>query len=158
MNFQEIISRLPYESPFLFVDELQEADENGIKGSYTFKNDEYFYQGHFKDNPITPGVILIETMAQIGLVSFGIFLVKDKVDKIPPFAFTSSNVSFYKMVLPGQKVNVVSKKHFFRMGKLKCNVEMLDQDGSVIASGEMSGMMINPVRANTELNAVSKTL
>ena len=95
MNFQEIISRLPYESPFLFVDELQEADENGIKGSYTFKNDEYFYQGHFKDNPITPGVILIETMAQIGLVSFGIFLVKDKVDKIPPFAFTSSTKWFY---------------------------------------------------------------
>ena len=40
------------------------------KGYYTFKNDEYFYQGHFKDNPITPGVILTEVMAQIGVSLF----------------------------------------------------------------------------------------
>ena len=71
---EEIIASLPYRTPFLFVDELEEITNNGSKGYYQLKNDEYFYQGHFPDNPITPGVILIEIMAQIGLVCFGIYL------------------------------------------------------------------------------------
>ena len=69
---EEIIASLPYRTPFLFVDELEEITNNGSKGYYQLKTDEYFYQGHFPDNPITPGVILIEIMAQIGLVCFGI--------------------------------------------------------------------------------------
>ena len=76
MTAEQIISKLPYQHPFLFVDELTDISENGITGSYTFKKDDYFYQGHFKDNPITPGVILTETMAQIGVVCLGIYLTK----------------------------------------------------------------------------------
>ena len=63
MNNQKIIQLLPYQTPFLFVEELTSLSENGVEGFYTFKEDEYFYQGHFKDNPITPGVILTEVMA-----------------------------------------------------------------------------------------------
>ena len=76
MNTKEILDLLPYTAPFLFVDELFEITQNGIKGGYTYKADEYFYTGHFKNNPVTPGVILIETMAQIGLVCLGIYLLK----------------------------------------------------------------------------------
>ena len=68
MTSNKIISLLPYQHPFLFVDGLTEISENGITGFYTLKKEEYFYQGHFKDNPITPGVILTEVMAQIGVV------------------------------------------------------------------------------------------
>ena len=78
MNQTEIIKNLPYQKPFLFVDELTQFSENGITGNYTYKKNEYFYEGHFKENPVTPGVILTETMAQIGLVCLGIYLVKDK--------------------------------------------------------------------------------
>ena len=138
----EIISKLPYGPGFLFVDELLAVDESGIEGTYTFRPEAYFYQDHFPNNPITPGVILIETMAQIGLVCFGIFLMQDKLEAAPRFAFTSSNVEFYKMVLAGQKVRVLSKKLYFRLGKLKCAVEMLDADGILIAKGEMSGMLV----------------
>ncbi len=79
MTKQEIIKKLPYQKPFLFVDELTEISENGITGNYTFIENEYFYEGHFKENPITPGVILTETMAQIGVVCLGIYLLKDEV-------------------------------------------------------------------------------
>ena len=75
MNKQEIIAILPYSKPFLFVDEILSITENGVEGSYTFDSDLDFYKGHFKDNPITPGVILTEVMAQIGLVCLGIFLL-----------------------------------------------------------------------------------
>ena len=74
MKKNTIIQLLPYKPPFLFVEELSHISENGSEGYYTFKNDEFFYQGHFKDRPITPGVILIEVMAQIGVVCLGIYL------------------------------------------------------------------------------------
>ena len=72
MTEQEIIALLPYQEPFLFVDELTTISSEGVTGNYTFKKDAYFYKGHFKNNPITPGVILTECMAQIGLVCLGI--------------------------------------------------------------------------------------
>ena len=74
MEIHQIIQHLPYSKPFLFVNEITQISENGTTGNYTFKEDAYFYKGHFKDNPITPGVILTEVMAQIGVVCLGIYL------------------------------------------------------------------------------------
>ena len=139
---QEIINLLPYKYPFLFVDALTHIDEEGAEGHYTYPKDSYFYQGHFPDYPITPGVMLIETMAQIGLVTYGIWLMRDKMDVVPRFAFTSSDVEFYKAVFPGDKVLVSSKKLYFRLGKLKCAVVMHNEGGELLAKGELSGMIL----------------
>ena len=81
MNKSEIINKLPYQKPFLFVDGIDTISEDGVTGHYKFKKDETFYKGHFKDNPITPGVILTECMAQIGLVCLGIYLLKDELSQ-----------------------------------------------------------------------------
>ncbi len=143
MKQEEILELLPYQSPFLFVDGITSLREDGVEGHYTFPKNSYFYQGHFPENPITPGVLLIECMAQIGLVVYGIYLMQDKVKEIPQIAFTSSNVTFYKMVLPDEKVWVCSKKKFFRLGKLKCKVEMHNVDGDLVAKGELSGMILS---------------
>ncbi|MDX1428125.1 MAG: hypothetical protein R3206_09910, partial [Salegentibacter mishustinae] len=75
MNYKNILKKLPYTKPFLFVDELLKVNENSAEGRYTFPVDSFFYKGHFKNNPVTPGVILTECMAQIGVVSLGIFLL-----------------------------------------------------------------------------------
>ena len=48
MEFKEIINKLPYSHPFLFVDELLSVSEDGITGTYLFNDTAYFYQGHFK--------------------------------------------------------------------------------------------------------------
>ena len=86
---------MPYSRPFLFVDEFSEITEHGAKGSYSFRKDEYFYQGHFPENPVTPGVIMTETMAQIGLVGLGMFLTGAyKKEVLQTFVFTSSEVFF----------------------------------------------------------------
>ena len=91
-----------------------------VEGYYTFKKDEYFYQSHFKENPVTPGVILIECMAQIGLVCLGIYLLNsEEVSVKTSVAFSSSQVDFLIPVFPGEKVNVVSEKVYFRFNKLK---------------------------------------
>lgn len=143
MKTETIIKLLPYEAPFLFVEELTYISENGVKGYHTFKNDDYFYQGHFKDNPITPGVILTEVMAQIGLVCLGIYLLKDQFYEIkkPQIALTSYDIDFFLPVKPEERVEVVSEKIYFRFNKLKCNVQLFNQKNELVCKGTISGML-----------------
>lgn len=143
MNKKDIISLLPYSKPFLFVDGLNDVSLDGCSGYYTFKENEYFYQGHFKNQPITPGVILTECMAQIGLVCLGIFLLDSSIEKMdfPKIALTAHQVDFYIPVFPGEKVLVSSKKQVFRFNKLKCKVEMHNSKGELVARGQISGML-----------------
>ena len=144
MTTNQIIKNLPYQSPFLFVDELTETTENGVIGNYTFKENEFFYEGHFKKNPITPGVILTETMAQIGVVCLGIYLLKNEftLEKTLQIALTSSQVDFFISVLPNEKVTVISEKKYFRFNKLKCSVKMINEKNELVCRGIISGMII----------------
>ncbi|HPW98924.1 MAG TPA: 3-hydroxyacyl-ACP dehydratase FabZ family protein [Flavobacterium sp.] len=142
MTSREILSKLPYSKPFLFVDELTVISENGAEGTFTFDEGLDFYKGHFKNNPITPGVILIETMAQIGLVCLGIYLGKDNNNTETKFAFTSSEIEFLKPVFPNEKVTVISEKVYYRFGKLKCKVSMRNSKNEEVCSGTISGMIL----------------
>lgn len=140
--YKEILTKLPYSKPFLFVDELLSVDKNGVKGSYTFHPDSDFYKGHFKNNPLTPGVILTETMAQIGVVCLGIFLLEDKFDTNSKIALTSSEIEYLKPVYPNEKVTVISEKVYFRFGKLKCNVKMFNANNEEVCHGTIAGIII----------------
>jgi 3-hydroxyacyl-[acyl-carrier-protein] dehydratase len=143
VNKNLIIQLLPYQKPFLFVDGIDAISEEGITGYYRFREDESFYEGHFKDNPITPGVILTECMAQIGLVCLGIYLLKDELTQStkPQIALTSHQMDFYLPVLPNEKVTVISEKEVFRFNKLKCKVKMINEKGELVARGLISGMI-----------------
>lgn len=141
MNLNEIIEKLPYTEPFLFVDELLHVDENSISGTYTFKEDLDFYKGHFKGNPVTPGVILTETMAQIGMVCLGIYLLGDAFKKETVIAFTSADMQFLKAVYPNEKITVTAQKTFFRFGKLKCEAVMKNEAGQEVCKGILAGMI-----------------
>lgn len=142
MKSQEIISKLPYSKPFLFVDEIIQIDENGVEGSFTFDENLDFYKGHFEHNPVTPGVILTETMAQIGLVCLGIFILDNNFNKDTSIALTSANMEFIKPVFPNEKVTVFSEKIYFRFGKLKCKVSMKNENSVVVCTGEIAGMVV----------------
>jgi len=142
MTSQDIISALPYEYPFLFVDEILSIDENAVLGTYTYAQDLPFYSGHFKNNPITPGVILTETMAQIGLVCLGIYLHDDEnINSDIRIAMTSSGIDYFLPVLPLDKVWVKSTKEYFRFNKLKCKVEMHNEKEQLVCRGYISGML-----------------
>lgn len=142
MKKEEIISKLPYSKPFLFVDEIIRIDKDGVEGCYTFNENLDFYKGHFKDNPVTPGVILTETMAQIGVVCLGLFLLNDSVNKDIAIALTSTHIDFLKSVFPNEKVTVISEKIYFRFGKLKCKVMMKNEKEEVVCKGEIAGMIV----------------
>ena len=151
--YNDIIALLPYKSSFLFVDNITALDDEGVTGECMLKENAFFYEDHFIDNPVTPGVIITEIMAQIGLVVLAIYLVNNGL-KEPDVKFneesfpllTSTDVSFFKMVLPGEKVTVTSKKQYFRFGKLKCVVEMHNEASELVAKGIFSGIIKNAVR------------
>jgi 3-hydroxyacyl-[acyl-carrier-protein] dehydratase len=142
MRGKEVLSKLPYSKPFLFVDKILRIDEDGVEGEYTFDENLDFYKGHFKDKPVTPGVILTEVMAQIGVVCLGIFLLNEKTNSNSTMSLTSTDIEFLKPVLPNEKVTVVSQKIYFRFGKLKCKVSMKNERDEVVCNGIIAGMIV----------------
>ncbi len=141
---KEVLELLPQQEPFRFIDEILELDTEHIVAAYRFRPEADFYRGHFPGQPITPGALLIETMAQASVVALGIFLVSieessDDLDKLVTL-FTDANVEFSGAVNPGDRVTVHGTKVFFRRRKLRSLAEMRLADGSVVCSGTLSGM------------------
>jgi 3-hydroxyacyl-[acyl-carrier-protein] dehydratase len=144
---QEVLNLVPQQDPFRFIDEIISLDDEQIVGAYRFRNDEYFYRGHFPGNPITPGVILIEAMAQTGVVAFGIYLLSRQKNlrpaqmKMPLSLFSlADGVEFKKIVSQGEKVIIKGKKIYFRNNIIKSSVSMERENGEMICFGELSGV------------------
>jgi len=142
-NLDDILKKLPYSDPFLYVDSLTAITDEGSEGTFIFKDSLPFYKGHFKDFPVTPGVILTECCAQIGLVCLGIHLLARENDiesKDIQIAMSSMQMEFLKAVYPNEKVRVISEKNYFRFSKLKCKVTMYNSRDEVVCKGTISGM------------------
>lgn len=144
MTNTELLALVPQQVPFRFIDEIAEVDDLKIVGGYQFKRDESFYAGHFPGNPVTPGVILLECMCQIGVVAHGIFLLSKEESaeeaKLWTTFFSDAQVEFLKPVFPGDRVTVRAERIFWRRKKLRSKVEMFAADGSLIATATVSGM------------------
>ena len=104
LNTEEIKKLIPHRDPFLFVDtcEIVIPGDHG-KSEKLFSTNEYFFKGHFPDNPIVPGVIIIEAMAQTAgiVVSYKLREFKEK-----SVLFMSVNkAKFRKPIRPDEKVS-----------------------------------------------------
>ena len=97
MNREELKKILPHREPMLLVDEAELTGENCCKGSYTVRGDEWFLQGHFPGNPIVPGVILCEILAQ----SVCVLLQNGMPAGATPMYTGLNNVRFKSPVRPG---------------------------------------------------------
>lgn len=94
MNREEIMRIIPHRPPMLLVDEAEKKDENSCRGSYTVKGDEWFLQGHFPGNPVVPGVIQCEILAQSCCMLID-------CDKGTPYFAGMKNVKWRRPVKPG---------------------------------------------------------
>ena len=103
INIEEIKELIPHRDPFLFVDKCTILDP-GKKGSSEryFSEDEYFFKGHFPNNPIVPGVIIVEAMAQTAGIVVS-YLLKEYSEKSVLF-MSVNKAKFRKPVLPNDEV------------------------------------------------------
>lgn len=104
LNIEDIMGIIPHRYPFLLVDKVQ-IEEVGVKG-VGYKNvtmNEFHFQGHFPGMPVMPGVLIVESMAQVGAV---ILLSSDKFrGKVPYFAGINK-VRFKRKVVPGDTLRM----------------------------------------------------
>ncbi|MBQ8436137.1 MAG: 3-hydroxyacyl-ACP dehydratase FabZ [Alphaproteobacteria bacterium] len=141
-NVEEIMNMLPHRYPFLLVDRLT-VEEPGVKG-VGLKNvtmNEEFFQGHFPNNPVMPGVLQIEAMAQTAgaLVIAG---MDDLGDKKPGVFFMSvDGVKFRKPVKPGDQLLMHVEKIKDR-GRVFVFRGESRVDGKVVSEAEFTAMIV----------------
>lgn len=143
---ERVLELLPQQRPFRFIDEILELDGEHIVARHRFDPEAFFYRGHFPDNPVTPGVILLESMAQISVVALGIHMMALEggleVVENHIALFTDAEVEFGGLVKPGERVTVRARKQFFRRMKIRSEAEMTLDDGTLVLSGNVSGMAV----------------
>lgn len=104
MNSDAIRNALPHRGPMLLVDEIVSREEDRIVCRKTFRDGEFFFDGHYPDHPLVPGVILCECAMQAG----GILLASRLGDALEgaPVATRMDQVRFRRMVLPGETIEM----------------------------------------------------
>lgn len=132
MDKKEIMSILPHRDNMLLLDDAESRDGAAI-GHYTVRGDEFFLQGHFPDNPIVPGVILCEILAQSACVLLQDMMRKEKL----PVYTGLNNVKFRSPVKPGDTVEthcrIKRARHPFYFAEGTVTV-----DGRLCVSAEFS--------------------
>ena len=138
---------LPHRYPFLLVDRITEIEDGKkIKAIKNVTINEPFFQGHFPGNPIMPGVLICEALAQAGAVL--LLSIPENRGKLGVFT-GMNNFKFRKQVVPGDTLELSAEMVMFRHGMGKANVEAT-VEGKIAASGEISFAVIDNKAGSTE--------
>ncbi|MCL2341562.1 MAG: 3-hydroxyacyl-ACP dehydratase FabZ [Firmicutes bacterium] len=135
LNIKQIMEIIPHRNPFLLIDKIEEL-EPGEK-AIGYKNvtmNENFFQGHFPGEPVMPGVLIVEALAQTGAVA--ILSLDEYKGKIAYFAGIN-NLRFKRKVIPGDtlklEVEITKRKGPIGIGSAKATVE-----GQIAVTGELT--------------------
>ncbi len=138
LGIKEIQEIIPHRHPFLLVDYIEEF-EPGVKatGYKCVTYDESFFRGHFPQEPVMPGVLILEALAQVGAVSM--LSLEENKGKVAYFGGIN-NAKFKKKVIPGDKLKleceIIKRKGPVGVGKAMATV-----DGKLAASAELTFMI-----------------
>lgn len=112
LDKNDIENIIPHRYPFLLIDEILEVEPGKkIKGVKYVKEDEYYFKGHFPGNPIMPGVLQVETIAQVGAVS--VLMLPENKGKLVLFAGIDK-ARFKRIVRPGDELTIEVEIESFR--------------------------------------------
>ena len=124
LNIEEIKAIIPHRYPFLLVDQITEVEENRIVGKKNVTINEPFFEGHFPDYPVMPGVLILEALAQTGAVAI---LGKEENKGKIGFLAGIDKARFRRQVRPGDtltlEVEIIRLKGPIGKGRAKATVD-----------------------------------
>ena len=135
MDIKDIMNTIPHRSPFLLVDRIEEMEEGKrIVGKKCVTYNEPFFAGHFPQEPVMPGVLMIEALAQVGAV---VMLSCPEYKGKTAYFGAINQAKFKRKVVPGDvlmlEVEMIKKKGPIGIGKAVATVE-----GEVAVSAELT--------------------
>jgi len=110
---EEILNILPHRFPFLLIDRIVEVNEKSVVGIKCVTMNEWFFQGHFPQKPVMPGVLIIEAMAQTGAVM--VHQYEENKDKLV-FLAGVDDARFRRLVQPGDVLRIEVTESYRRRG------------------------------------------
>lgn len=138
MDVSIIENILPHRYPFLLIDRILSIEEGRAVGLKNVTLNEWFFQGHFPGKPIMPGVLILESMAQVGAT---MMMNLEGFSRCTPFLTSLNNVKFRRPVVPGDQlvIEVILLKMRRNIGKLKGTARVADQ---VVVEGEIGFSLV----------------
>ena len=139
LNKQQIKEIIPQREPFLMIDEVEEIvlGESAVAYKYV-SEDEWYFKGHFPGDPIMPGVLIAESLAQTGAIA--ILSMEENKGKNALFGGIDK-MKFKKMVVPGDKLKL-EVKIIKRKGPIGVGEAVATVDGKVAAKGELTFALV----------------
>ncbi|EKY22088.1 3-hydroxyacyl-ACP dehydratase FabZ [Clostridium celatum] len=137
MDIKEIMKIIPHRYPFLLIDKVENIEDNKIVAIKNVSMNEYFFQGHFPVEPVMPGVLIIEALAQAGAVAL---LSKEEFKgKIAYFAGIN-NAKFRRKVVPGDTLRLEVELTKIR-GRAGVGYGIAYVDDKKVCEGELTFMV-----------------
>ena len=129
MNREEIKNIIPHRDDMLLIDSVELDETGAAHGKYTVRGDEFFLRGHFPGNPVVPGVILCEIVAQASCV-----LLQEEMKGRTPYYAGLEKVRFRRMVRPGDTLDITA-----RLLRSKLNVYIISGEAKVEGQTAVTG-------------------
>lgn len=141
LGIQDILRLLPHRYPFLLVDRIVELESGKrIVGIKNVTYNEEFFQGHFPGNPVMPGVLILEAMAQVGAVGV-LETIPDPAKKLLLFSGVD-RCRFRRPVVPGDQLRLEVEVTAWKMNVFKCHA-LAKVDGVLCAEADLTSAMVD---------------
>lgn len=140
LDVNTIMKILPHRYPFLLVDRIVEVRDTSVVGIKNVTINEPFFQGHFPGQPVMPGVLILEAMAQTAGV--GALNIPGNTGKLAYF-LTIDKAKFRKVVVPGDQLRMETEFLKAKMGVMKARA-VAKVDNEIVAEAEMMFAFVDP--------------